>query len=131
MDQLKSPLKRYHPSQPNLEVGWLGADLEEGPQPAFFYFALSLEASLLQKPFNTPVDFKPDNARFFSFSLPFHQWGQNEEKTLEHWVEEEKKKTFYRNFSRPTCTNNYSIKALLHKNPSSWTLSWSLDCYAT
>lgn len=98
MDQLKSPLKRYNPSQTNLEIGWLGADLEKGPQPAFFYFALSLESTLLQEPFNTPVYFKPDNTRFFSVSLPFHQWGQNEERTLDHWVEEEKKSPFIETF---------------------------------
>lgn len=70
----------------SLQVGFLGPPLSEGPLPALFYFALSLEDSLLTAPFNTPALIF-SQARVFSVSLPMHQRGQNEQGTLALWVE--------------------------------------------
>lgn len=96
MDQLSlKELKRYiHPDFDHLQLGWLGDDLELGPRPALFYFALSLEDSLLQAPFNYPARLVPDQCRLFSATLPFHQRGQNEQHTLEKWIESEQQQPF-------------------------------------
>lgn len=89
--EARQELKKYlHPSFSDLEIGWLGEDLSAGELPAFFYFALSLEDTLLKPPFNTPASFLTTaQARIFSATLPFHQQGQNEQRTLDRWIERE------------------------------------------
>lgn len=52
---------------------YLGPDLDQGPLPALFYFALSAEESLCKEPYNQPtsiIDLLP--CRVFSLSLPLH-----------------------------------------------------------
>jgi hypothetical protein len=96
VDQLDpSVFNRYsHPDFDSLELGWLGQDLAQGPLPAFFYFALSLEDTLLKAPFDFPAKLAPATVRCFSASLPFHQKGQNEQHTIDKWVEFEQQTPF-------------------------------------
>lgn len=66
-----------------------GPELSEGPLPAFFYFALSGEDSLYLDPFNQPVAFLENSRiRCFSFTLPFHGPGYDNNKAMELWKQE-------------------------------------------
>ncbi len=72
-----------------LEIYHSGPDLQEGPLPAFFYFALSGEESLALDPFNRPVIFlKNRRIRTFSFTLPFHGHGRSPAEAMELWTRE-------------------------------------------
>jgi hypothetical protein len=92
------------PEKNSLKIGYIGAALSRGALPALIYFALSAEDSLLTSPYNHPPltylkkplslhgsspDLEEDtmNQRVFSISLPFHQYGQNEQYTLDLWLE--------------------------------------------
>lgn len=73
----------------NLPTYIQGPDISKGPLPAFFYFALSGEESLHLDPFNQPVVFLKDSSiRCFSFTLPFHGPGYDNQKGVERWEEE-------------------------------------------
>jgi hypothetical protein len=63
-----------------------GPPFEEGPLPAFFYFALSGEESLALDPYNQPVAFLEDiPIRTFSFTIPFHGPEFEKSKAMEEW----------------------------------------------
>lgn len=64
-------------------------ELSEGRLPAFFYFALSGEDSLYLDPFNQPVvSLEGMQIRCFSFTLPFHGPGYDNNTALELWTNE-------------------------------------------
>lgn len=80
------------PSKTALEIHYLGPAKSEGPLPAFFYFALSGQDSLLLDPYNQPIQFLPsDKIRCYSFSLPSHGPKDKPEYALKTWAEEFKK----------------------------------------
>jgi len=69
-----------------IEMAAAGPAEEKGPLPAFFYFALSAEESLLQEPFNRPVEaLKEAPLRCYSFSLPYHEGGGKGKTAIEEW----------------------------------------------
>lgn len=70
---------------------YLGPDLEEGPLPALFYFALSYEESLLVDPYNQPaIHLTKSPVRVFSLDLPFHGEGLPSVDAMRHWPSSEK-----------------------------------------
>lgn len=71
-----------------LTCRYLGADFEEGMQPALFYFSLSAEESLDLAPYNSPaILFADQTKRVFSFTIPGHGEGQNKFHALQYWAE--------------------------------------------
>lgn len=81
MLQIEGPHKQiiYH----------LGPNLDEGPLPAFFYFALTGEESLTRDPYNQPIEvLKNEQIRIFSFTLPEHGPGLDPKKAVENWTPE-------------------------------------------
>jgi len=73
------------PDLNDLDIGYIGKDLNEGSQHTCLYFALSKQASLGQDPFNQFPNFlEKMDTRVFSITLPFHQ----EVFELEPWKED-------------------------------------------
>lgn len=67
---------------------FLGPPPEEGPMPAFFYFALSGSDSLKEEPYNQPAVFlTKEKLRIFSTSLPYHDMF-NKKEVMKKWAEE-------------------------------------------
>lgn len=76
--EIKTPIPLYY----------LGPDLDEGPLPCVFYFALSAKESLLIDPFNQPVSHLLNSAlRIFSVDLPFHGEGLLATEAMKHWAQ--------------------------------------------
>ncbi len=74
---------------PDLQLHYVGPELDRGPLPALFYFALSAEESLRRDPYNQPVVFL--NAcplRIFSIDLPSHGPGLASADALSIWAKE-------------------------------------------
>ena len=72
-----------------VELFYTGADLNQGPLPALFYFALSGEESLTLPPYNSPAIYGSDPAlRIFSLTLPGHGEGFNKFKAMNYWASE-------------------------------------------
>lgn len=72
----------------NQTIFFRGANLEEGPLPAFFYFSLSGKESLELHPYNQPVILLSNCAlRTFSFTLPSHEEGLNPFHAMDDWAE--------------------------------------------
>lgn len=70
-----------------LDIYHIGPPLEEGPLPAFFYFALSAKDSLTTRPFCQPVDIlKHNRIRCFSFDLPYHGEGHITADAVSAWT---------------------------------------------
>ncbi len=70
----------------NLEIGFSGPPLEEGPLPTLFYFALSARDTLCVDPYNQPVVYLSDRKlRIFSITLPFHESPRDPHKALIEW----------------------------------------------
>ncbi len=69
-----------------LGISFIGPPLQEGPLPAFFYFAHSAQASLMQDPYNQPAAFLAEYpVRVFSLSLPFHYGAIPPTEALTFW----------------------------------------------
>jgi hypothetical protein len=76
-------------SPSDLPIHVRGPKISEGPLPAFFYFALSGEDSLSLDPYNQPVAFLDgSNIRCFSFTLPFHGPGYDNNNAIDLWMQE-------------------------------------------
>lgn len=72
----------------NTRIDYLGPAPQEGPLPAFFYFALSGEESLHLHPYNQPALHLDKGAlRIFSFTIPGHEQGMNKFHAMEYWAE--------------------------------------------
>ncbi len=69
-----------------LPVCFRGPPLSEGPLPAFLYFSLSDEESLLEHPYSTPAEKLSSFFRVFSWTLPFHGPGFNKFHAMEKWL---------------------------------------------
>lgn len=72
----------------NLELGYVGPDLDEGTYPAVFYFALSAKDSLTIDPYCQPVqaiDLK--KCCVFSITLPEHEASKSPHAAIGLWVE--------------------------------------------
>lgn len=73
----------------DLEVSYIGPNLEKGALPAVFYFALSAEESLNVDPYNQPALFFLDYPiRVFSLDLPAHGKGQKAVDAITVWAKE-------------------------------------------
>lgn len=69
-------------------IEYAGAALEQGPLPAFFYFALSGEESMHLHPYNSPVVHLADAPlRVFSLTLPAHGEGFNKFHAMQVWAD--------------------------------------------
>lgn len=81
-------LSIFEINSPNdLKIYAKGSSLDEGPLPAFFYFALSGEESLSLDPFCQPVSFASElPMRCFSFTLPFHETGYPRSHAMNLWA---------------------------------------------
>lgn len=99
----------------NLPIVWTGPDLSKGPLPAFFYFALSGEDSLHLDPYNQPVQFlKGSPIRCFSFSIPFHGPGYDNNQSMDLWKKEfEQNSSFLEQFFQKCLVN---IDYLINQN---------------
>lgn len=84
--QKKHNLDEIH-SPSGLTIYHKGPDLQSGPLPALYYFALSGKDSLTLDPFNQPVNFL-DNfpIRIFSFDIPGHGDGLENTKAIGYWA---------------------------------------------
>ncbi|HEY2811435.1 MAG TPA: alpha/beta hydrolase [Rhabdochlamydiaceae bacterium] len=72
----------------DISLSFIGPDLQEGPLPALFYFALSAHESLGVDPYNQPVVYLSQlPLRIFSIDLPFHGEGLSAKEALKHWAE--------------------------------------------
>jgi len=77
---------------PDLEWYYLGPDIEKGPLPVLFYFALSAEESLQLHPYNQLALFLTHYPmRIFSITLPCHGAGVDPTKALPAWAEKIRK----------------------------------------
>ncbi len=68
------------------KISFLGPPLDVGPLPALFYFTMSHKDSPLQDPYNQvliPLHGAP--IRIFSWDLPFHPVGVDQNEGLEAW----------------------------------------------
>ncbi len=75
-------------SIPSSPFAFVGPSLDHGPLPAFFYFSLSKEDSLITDPFNqcvTPLSNLP--LRIFSATLPEHGSGKDPVHALQAWAD--------------------------------------------
>ncbi len=73
---------------PEMEVYHQGPSINAGALPTFFYFALSGEESLSLEPINRPAaNFKDENVRVFSVTLPFHEEGYDPVNAMHQWAE--------------------------------------------
>ncbi len=76
----------------DISLLYIGPDIQEGPLPAVFYFALSAEDSLCLDPFNQFVTALHDlPLRVFSMTLPGHEEGRKKEMAIEYWAQEMRK----------------------------------------
>lgn len=74
---------------PGMEVYHQGPSLSAGALPTFIYFALSGEESLTLEPINRPaVNFKGENVRVISVTLPYHGDGFDPIHAMHAWAEE-------------------------------------------
>lgn len=72
-----------------LPIHMRGPSEDHGPLPAFIYFALSGEESLHLDPFNQPIQFLENlPLRCYSFTLPFHGSGYDNNQAMERWAAE-------------------------------------------
>lgn len=70
------------------EFYYIGPDISEGALPAFFYFALAGDESLVLDPYNQPIaSIKDKPIRLFSCTLPGHEPGYNKSHPLFTWAE--------------------------------------------
>jgi len=70
-------------------LSYVGPDLDAGPLPAVFYFALSANESLELDPYNQPVAFLSKHPmRIFSLTLPGHGQGLPAKEALNFWADE-------------------------------------------
>jgi len=71
-----------------LPIYYTGPQLNQGPLPAIFYFALSAQETLFIDPYNQPCLFlKEMPVRVYSATLPFHGEGFKNTKALGLWVQ--------------------------------------------
>lgn len=71
-----------------LKIYYKGPQLEMGPMPALFYFALAGEESLSLDPYCQPVTFADQlPLRCFSFTLPFHESTYQRSHAMKLWSE--------------------------------------------
>lgn len=74
---------------PGLELYHTGPNLDSGPLPTLFYFALSGPDSLCTDPYNQIVHFlRSDQIRIFSLTLPAHESELPPQDALRVWAEE-------------------------------------------
>jgi hypothetical protein len=79
-------LKRV-PFPTALPIYYVGPDLDLGPLPSVFYFALSAKDTLCTAPFNQPSNYLiQQSIRVFSVDLPFHGEGWDHMQALQHWA---------------------------------------------
>lgn len=72
----------------DLAIHHYGPPLEIGALPALFYFALSGEESLNLDPYNQPAHyFASEQTRVFSFTLPGHGAGFNNQTAMAFWLQ--------------------------------------------
>lgn len=72
-----------------LAIHHLGPDLNKGPLPSLFYFALSGEESLTLDPYNQPAVFLAQHPiRILSFTLPGHGPGYATSTAISLWGKE-------------------------------------------
>lgn len=72
----------------SLEVQYIGPQIDIGPLPSVFYFALSAEESLSVNPYSQPVEYLSSYPiRIFSMTLPFHGKGYSNVEALKIWAE--------------------------------------------
>lgn len=72
----------------DLDIFYVGPDLDEGALPAVFYFTSTGEQALLEDPFNQPVlEWSKQRMRVFSMTLPFHGNVKNSE-VIPHWQDD-------------------------------------------
>lgn len=73
----------------DVQVAYLGPDIDQGPLPAVFYFALSSEESLCQDPFNQPAAYLSNfPMRIFSITLPGHGYQLPATQAMAIWAKE-------------------------------------------
>jgi len=71
------------------KICYLGPDIEEGPLPALFYFALSAEESLTLEPYCNPVlAMQREKLRIFSMTLPCHGHSQDKYAAMGNWAKQ-------------------------------------------
>lgn len=74
---------------PDVILYHTGPDLDQGPLPSIFYFALSGFESLTLDPFNQPVQaLLHRRIRFFSMTLPNHEKGSSPTHALTLWAQD-------------------------------------------
>ncbi len=77
-----------HPLPWEDSLWFTGASLNQGMQPALFYFSLSGEQSLTLAPYNQPVtELQGAPLRIFSLTLPFHGPDLDPTKAFGHMAE--------------------------------------------
>lgn len=73
----------------SLTFSFVGPNLEKGPLPTIFYFALSAKDSFETDPYNQVVRFlQSDKWRIFTVILPGHEEGRKPENAISYWAEE-------------------------------------------
>lgn len=95
----------------DLPIYWRGPEIDQGKLPAFFYFALSGSESLHQDPYNQPIVFLKDfPIRCYSFTLPFHGPGHDNQRAIELWSQElMQNPTFLEIFFQKCLTNVFYL----------------------
>lgn len=80
----------------DLEIKYIGPDIEQGASPSVIYFSLCAQESLELDPFNQPALYLAgQNLRVFSITLPGHGMGFDKYQGMEYWANHlEKLKSF-------------------------------------
>lgn len=101
------PAYSAFPGANTLDIHHFGPPLELGALPALFYFALSGEESLTLDPYNQPARFfAGEQSRVFSFTLPGHGPGFNNQEAMAFWQESMKKEPhFFEDFFEKVLEN--------------------------
>ncbi len=77
------------PSFSDHSLSFIGPDLDVGPLPALFYFALAAQESLGKDPYNQPAAYLSSlPMRIFSMDVPHHGPGLSSETALIQWASE-------------------------------------------
>lgn len=78
---------KIYPHFSDLDIRYIGPDLDMGPLPSVIYLSISAAESLSLDPYNQPAKvLEKENIRVFSITLPGHGHGFDKTKAMNYWA---------------------------------------------